>query len=669
MSDRAASAAELRADLSVDKKDKNHKTKRAALRKVIVNMTINNTDMINLFNEIVSCMAVDDLEIKKMCFLYLETYAKSRPHLAANALDVLETDLDSSSPLVRALALRTASSVPLKPFAELTCKRSLSMLKDKDAYVRKTAVYAVAKAWSADPKGPRSDELLKSLNHMLVDQNPSVVAAAVAALNELTSHHKSIVLTIDEFTVFQFAKILPECNEWSQVYLLNAIMDYVPQSSEKAIRLVKLLMPRLKHANAAVITAAMRTLLFLSNYAAGLEAEVPRFGESIDRAILLLLAKPAEIQYVMLRNCIMLLQHRPDLLHLSTAPFVIKSADPVYIKISKIEVLLLLSSPERYGDVVFELESCIGQDDETTSRRAIKTIGRLAIKIPEAAESCVRIIMRNALKGTDYNAQEGIVAMLQILRRYPDKFVHVIEDIVRLKDTIWPDDRARTVFIWVCGQYPSIVQDAPAILTEECNTAFAPASSLELQLTLLTAAIKLFLAYPVRAKMLIPRIFEIATTSDTSPDVRDRAFMYWRLLSADAGKTRDIITAKLPAIKSEDIVIDEACLEELELCLGYLSTVYLKPAASLFRIAKPMKLGQSPALLPRQTTTTLRKNAPPPTPTRPQSRMSRQHSILFTQPPRPSLSGPSASFGRNQPADSPALESLNEFENDNLIDI
>ncbi|PRT52882.1 AP-2 complex subunit beta [Wickerhamiella sorbophila] len=669
MSDRAASAAELRADLAVDKKDKNHKTKRAALRKVIVNMTINNTDMINLFNEIVRCMAVDDLEIKKMCFLYLETYAKSRPVLASNALDILENDFDSSSPLVRALALRTVSSVPLKPFAELTCKRSLAMLKDQDAYVRKTAVFAVAKAWSADPKGPMSNELLKSLNHMLVDQNPSVVAAAVAALNELTSHHKSIVLTIDEFTVFQFAKILPDCNEWSQVYLLNAIMEYVPQSSIKAIRLIKMIMPRLKHANAAVITAAMRTLLFLSNYAADLETEVPRFGESIDQAILLLLAKPAEIQYVMLRNCIMLLQHRPDLVHLDTSPFVIKSADPVYIKISKIEVLLLLSSPKNYSDVIFELETCIGQEDETTSRRAIKTIGRLATTIPEAADSCVRVIMRNSMKGTDYNAQEGIVAMLQILRRYPDKFIHVVDDIVSLKDTIWSDVKARTVFIWLCGQYPSIVQDAPAILSEECKSAFASASSSDLQLTLLTAAIKLFLAYPVRAKMLVPRIFEIATTVDTSPDVRDRAFMYWRLLSADAGKTRDIVTTHLPAITCENIVIDEACLEELELRLGHLSTVYLKPAASLFRIAKPMKLEQSPALLPRLKTTNLRKNAPPPTPTRPQNQMSRQHSMMFAHPPRPSLGGPTTSFGHNQPMDSPALESLNEFENDKLIDI
>lgn len=675
MSDRVSTAAELRPELSLEKKDKNHKAKKIALRKVIVNMTMNNTEMINLFNEIVQCMAIDDLEIKRMCFLYLETYAKTRPQLANDALEALIRDLDSYSPVLRALALRTVSSIPLKPFQVQTRESALSLLNDEDAYVRKTASFAVAKAWSANPQDPRADELLKSLNHMLVDKNPTVVAAAVAALGELTSHHKRIVLDIDEHTVFVFARILPDCNEWSQVYLLNAIMNYVPQSSDKALKLIKSLLPRLKHANSAVISGALRTILYLSNYAADLNHEVPRLGESITNAIVLLLSKPPEIQYVILRNCIMLLQHRPGLLKLDTSPFAVTSADPPFIKISKIEILLLLANHHNSGDVLLELETCISSDDQTSSRRAIKTIGRLANKVPDCAESCVRVIMRNAIDGRPFSAQEGAVAMQQILRRYPDQFSYVVEDLLGMRDIIMSDEKAKAAFVWMCGQYPSVIQDAPALLSDLCESEFASATAtVELQLTLLTAAIKLFLAYPVRAKHLVPRIFEVATSTTNNPDVRDRAFMYWRLLSADAGKAREIVAASLPAIQTDEVTIDEACLEELELGLGYLSSVYLKPATSLFRVAKPRKLEQSPALLPRQKTTALRENAPPPTPHRPQSELSRQHSMLLVKPTRPSMGTPLTSFAESAfaetpPTDSPTPGMMNLFENDKLIDI
>lgn len=62
--------AELRLELTAGgKKDKNYSGKKVALKKIVANMTMSNNDMIALFPEIVNCMTIPSLEIKKMYVL------------------------------------------------------------------------------------------------------------------------------------------------------------------------------------------------------------------------------------------------------------------------------------------------------------------------------------------------------------------------------------------------------------------------------------------------------------------------------------------------------------------------------------------------------------------------------------------------------------------------
>jgi len=72
--------AELRIELnSGGKKDKNHAAKKIALKKIVANMTMSNNDMVALFPDIVGCMEIHSLEIKKMytgVFECAKDYAK-----------------------------------------------------------------------------------------------------------------------------------------------------------------------------------------------------------------------------------------------------------------------------------------------------------------------------------------------------------------------------------------------------------------------------------------------------------------------------------------------------------------------------------------------------------------------------------------------------------------
>lgn len=79
---------ELRQELlEIDtKKDPKHGRRRTVLKKVVANMTMGN-DMSALFPDVMACMQIGDLEIKKMVYLYLVNYAKAKPDLVLMAVN------------------------------------------------------------------------------------------------------------------------------------------------------------------------------------------------------------------------------------------------------------------------------------------------------------------------------------------------------------------------------------------------------------------------------------------------------------------------------------------------------------------------------------------------------------------------------------------------------
>lgn len=65
---RQGKVAELRLELQApgSKKDKAHHGKKIAMKKIVANMTMSNNDMVSLFPDVVACMQIPSLEIKKM---------------------------------------------------------------------------------------------------------------------------------------------------------------------------------------------------------------------------------------------------------------------------------------------------------------------------------------------------------------------------------------------------------------------------------------------------------------------------------------------------------------------------------------------------------------------------------------------------------------------------
>lgn len=206
--------AELRAELThANKKDRNHSGKKIALKRIVANMTMSNNDMVALFPDVVNCMNIPSLEVKKMCFLYLVNYARTKPEIALRALPTLVNDMEDANPLVRALALRTISYIHVREYVEATVQPLKGLLKDGDPYVRKTAAFCVAKLYDHDKGMVESSDLIDRLNNMLRDENPTVVSSALASLMDIWERSDSIKLTIDYTSASKIVQILPDCSE------------------------------------------------------------------------------------------------------------------------------------------------------------------------------------------------------------------------------------------------------------------------------------------------------------------------------------------------------------------------------------------------------------------------------------------------------------------------
>ena len=115
---------ELKSELNSDKKER----KREAVKKVIASMTVGK-DVSALFPDVINCMQTDNLELKKLVYLYLMNYAKAQPDLAIMAVNTFVKDCEDPNPLIRALAVRTMGCIRVDKITEYLCEPLRKCLK------------------------------------------------------------------------------------------------------------------------------------------------------------------------------------------------------------------------------------------------------------------------------------------------------------------------------------------------------------------------------------------------------------------------------------------------------------------------------------------------------------------------------------------------------------
>ena len=98
---------------------------------------------------------------------------------------------------------------------------------------------------------------------------------------------------------------------------------------------------------------------------------------------------------------------------------------------------------------------------------------------------------------------------------------------------------------------------------------------------------------------MVPKVLKWATEEVDNPDLRDRGYIYWRLLSTDPAAAKAVVLSDKPAITTESDNLDPNFLDELLLHVGSLASIYHKSPTAFINRYKPRYLLPSPALQKR----------------------------------------------------------------------
>ncbi|KAI6239157.1 AP complex subunit beta [Aphelenchoides fujianensis] len=561
---------ELKNELNSERKDK----KRDAVKKVIASMTVGK-DVSALFADVVNCMQTDNVELKKLVYLYLMNYAKSQPDLAIMAVNTFVKDCEDPNPLIRALAVRTMGCIRVDKITEYLCEPLRKCMKDEDPYVRKTAAVCVAKLHDINAALVEDQGFVELLNDLLSDSNPMVVANAVAAITEINETRTLIEINLQ--TVNKLLTALNECTEWGQVFILDALANYQPKDEREAQNICERISPRLAHANAAVVLSTVKVLMKLMAMLPENSDTIQNLNKKLAPPMVTLLSAEPEIQYVALRNINLIVQKRPDILKQEMKVFFVKYNDPIYVKMEKLDIMIRLAQNSNISQVLSELKEYAAEVDIDFVRKAVRAIGRCAIKVEQSAERCVSTLLELIQTKVNYVVQEAVVVIKDIFRKYPNKYEAIISTLCENLDTL-DEPEARASMIWIIGEYAERIDNADELLASFVE-AFHDENT-QVQLQLLTAVVKLFLKRPTDTQQLVQQILSLATQESDNPDLRDRGYIYWRLLSADPTAAKEVVLAEKPLISEETDLLEPSLLSKLVCHIGSLASVYHKPPNS-----------------------------------------------------------------------------------------
>uniref|UniRef100_A0A672QES9 AP complex subunit beta n=1 Tax=Sinocyclocheilus grahami TaxID=75366 RepID=A0A672QES9_SINGR len=561
---------ELKAELNNEKKEK----RKEAVKKVIAAMTVGK-DVSSLFPDVVNCMQTDNLELKKLVYLYLMNYAKSQPDMAIMAVNSFVKDCEDPNPLIRALAVRTMGCIRVDKITEYLCEPLRKCLKDEDPYVRKTAAVCVAKLHDINAQMVEDQGFLDSLRDLIADSNPMVVANAVAALSEISeSHPNSNLLDLNPQNINKLLTALNECTEWGQIFILDCLSNYNPKDEREAQSICERVTPRLSHANSAVVLSAVKVLMKFLELLPKDSDYYNTLLKKLSPPLVTLLSGEPEVQYVALRNINLIVQKRPEILKQEIKVFFVKYNDPIYVKLEKLDIMIRLASHANIAQVLAELKEYATEVDVDFVRKAVRAIGRCAIKVEQSAERCVSTLLDLIQTKVNYVVQEAIVVIRDIFRKYPNKYESIIATLCENLDSLDEPD-ARAAMIWIVGEYAERIDNADELL-ESFLEGFHDEST-QVQLTLLTAIVKLFLKKPSETQELVQQVLSLATQDSDNPDLRDRGYIYWRLLSTDPVTAKEVVLSEKPLISEETDLIEPTLLDELICHIGSLASVYHKP--------------------------------------------------------------------------------------------
>ncbi|TNY20410.1 adaptin N terminal region-domain-containing protein [Rhodotorula diobovata] len=520
------------------------------LKRVIAMMT-KNLPVTSFFPLVTSLLSpTTSLQSRSLISLYIVHCASHAPELALLSINAYQKDLSDPNPLVRAGAISTLAAMPLPDIRELVGLAVQKGARDTAWYVRRATADALRALYRADPHSADNRAGLEVTLRVLFDgATPLTVGAALSAWEELCPTKWDMVHP----NYRRWCRMLMDVEEWGQTVLLRVLARYgrtffldpaqtgkVDPDAELALKSSE---PLLQHLNPAVVSGVVKLHYYLSP---------PNRLAKIAPPLLRLLRGPPEVAAVVLEDCALIAEERPDLFEKHLSSFFVRFSDPVESRKTRLRVLVALARESNIRVVLHELLTYIKDDDDAFASDAITAIGTCALRVPGVAPECLETLSKLLQSKHDRTVTSAVLVFRTLLRSpsFPTKHASRTALVTRLAAHLhagrMQDPAARASVYWLVGQYAAeddggggIVEGCGAEIVRLGAKGFAH-EAIPAKLQLLTLSAKLLvlshlapLTPPTHgALVLLFQYVALVARYDLAYEVRDRARFLAGLVSA-----------------------------------------------------------------------------------------------------------------------------------------
>eukprot|EP01071_Lankesteria_metandrocarpae_P006613 Lankesteria_metandrocarpae@DN4425_c0_g1_i1.p1 len=485
-----------------------------------------------------------------MIYLYLTNYAEANRELTLLAINTFLKDCGDDDPTIRGLAIRSLCSLKLSHITEFVEPAIRKALVDGNGYVRKAAILGVLKLHAVQPAVVKQSDFMDILHSLLYDSEPLVATNAIHALNEILGPEGGVVVTRN--LVSHLVNRIKNFSEWGQCCVLGLVTSYIPRCvhTDEVFDLMNILEDRLKQSSVAIVLACAKCFVEIMRQRSELSSGI--LHRLKDPLLTLMSTSPPELSYVVTAHIAFLLrvssEEAAEAFSEDFKNFFCRYNDASHIKSCKLQILTSLTTPSNVSAIQLELADYVCDVDADIARQSILALGTIGLRRTSATEAIISQLLSFLNLGVSYITTAVLIVIRKLVRRFPEHFKKVITAIAESFELTCLTEEAegRAALLWLIGEAGETTADAPYMF-EALLPLFDAATSRDastLKLNMLLCGMKLFLVRPAEVQLNLGQLLKKAITAEQSPDVRDRALLYYRLLLEAARKGSELKAAK-----------------------------------------------------------------------------------------------------------------------------
>ncbi|KAL7715971.1 AP-2 complex protein [Entamoeba marina] len=500
-----------------------------SLKSVLQNVIIQSTrgvDMSPLFADVILACQTDDIELKKMTYMYLCTYAEKNPDLSILCINTFHKD-----------SIRCMSNFKVENVRDHLYDEAEHLLKDRNTYVRRCALMAVGKIFSdkITISKPKVD-FIPTIVEMTLDDDPSIALNALIILKEINDgkltmtrnniqHLVKLLHRLQPIEVAEAAMLLRQCTtmEYDDVEsIMNAFDDYICCLDP-----------------AAVIEVGELFIYISEHFIKELLNDVlERVAEGYIGLYQYYSSSNAQIVCVILNGILNICKRYDHFL--SKEDFILPSfnepEEVIRIKMQIIECIIPHLQVESLLQSFHIHILDIGNQSIVLS--ALVSLSYVSRDIAgQIIKLFVDVLNKDVRRTTEIKVLSSLIQVLEQYNDITSEEVQYLSYLLDDSESILKCDKEDIPhIIYLCGEYEECFhQDLIVNVLEQWEEL-----STEIKLVTLTATVKSFLRNQQQCSALLKEIAN-KCEKDQEMDVRERVKFYLNLIDTNMNKAKEII--------------------------------------------------------------------------------------------------------------------------------